>query len=169
MRGSPRRMGFWGRDWKQAGYIPNDAFRFPFNPAARCDKRPAAGKPLFPIYLYIEMHPARLRHAAFYIYIYSNATFCPGATYVPRGLPSRTYAYVTYERAALPQRSYPGGMVRNVAFNLRLPKPAPKTKAASARSAETARATGARPVSEHRQSYSKRGVFVTPPSAFTPA
>ena len=164
MRGSPHRVGFWGRDGMQAD---GHAIRFPFNPVARCFMCLAAGKPSVPIYLYIEMHRSRPARCCSYIYIYRIASLGRGSTYVTARVPLRTNVNVTYEAGHSLNQAPARPFVRNEGASEALPPPAPKTKAASARSAETVRASGAHPYRNHRHQKTKRGVLVTPPSSVT--
>ena len=114
------------------------------------------------------MHPAPLSQDGFYIYIYRNAPSSrPCLRYVRKKETGTTYVNVPYV-AAHPASSpkplrRPCRASRTEAFP-QSPLLAPKTKAASARSAEKARAAGARTFFFNRHSETKRGVFVTPPS-----
>ena len=127
--------------------------------------RPA--RPLIFLYIYIGMHPAPLRQDGFYIYIYRNAPSSrPCLRYVRNRQAGTTYVNVTFVAAPPPRSPRPHRRhcraSRTEAFP-QSPLLAPKTKAASARSAEKARAAGARTFFFNRHSETKRGVFVTPP------
>ena len=169
-RGSPHRLGFWGRSRECVACANRQSFRLSFPPRVMRRDSQATG---LPIYLYIGLHPAPVLQASSYIYIYRNApSSLPYLRYVGKGQKGSTYVYLTYvagpsDKAPKSQRKL--CRLRDVGESPHSPHPAPKTKAASARSAETARAASARTFFFNRHSETKRGVFVTPPSRITSA
>ena len=68
-RGSPRRLGFWGRGRECVTCANRQSFRLSFPPRVMRRDSQATG---LPIYLYIGLHPAPVLQASSYIYIYRN-------------------------------------------------------------------------------------------------
>lgn len=139
-RGLPHRLGFWGRGRECNACSNRQSIRLSFQGAVWCDMCQTGQILHVPIYLYIGMHPAPLSQDGFYIYIYRNAPSSrPYLRYVRKRETGTTYVNVPYV-AAHPARSpkplrRPCRASRTEAFP-QSPLPAPKTKAASARSAE---------------------------------